>query len=125
VLDVEIRRSPNGGTTCRLDGELLASEAHVLRALHPVVGHGSSLLVDLRDVQSFDRVGLGALIGLLRLARRTTHRVELTGASPELRLELQREGIDRLYPLVPEVPKRPARIERRRPRSRVHGSARS
>ena len=105
MLDVAIHRShgpepAEGAIVCRLDGELVSSEASVIRALRGRLAHAKTLLVDLRGVKRFDRPGLGALLGVLRGAHPDAGRVRVCADQPALVRLLRAEGLDRLYPLV-------------------------
>jgi anti-anti-sigma factor len=107
VLDVAIHRghghgADDGAMVCRLDGELVSADALVIRALRGRLAHAKTLLVDLRGVRRFDRPGLGALLGVLRSAHPNGGRVRLCADQPALVRLLRAEGLDRLYPLVPE-----------------------
>ena len=107
MLDVAIHRSYGvasdpGAMVCRFDGALVSKEAPVVRALRGRLAHAKTLLVDLRGVDSFDRPGLGALVGVLRGAHPDSGRVKLCADQPALVRLLRAEGLDRLYPLVHE-----------------------
>jgi anti-anti-sigma factor len=107
MVDVAIHRSvgsamADGATVCQLRGELVSREASVVRALRGRLAHARTLLVDLRGVASFDRPGLGALVGVLRSAHPGTGRVRVCADQPALVKLLRAEGLDRLYPLVAE-----------------------
>jgi anti-anti-sigma factor len=104
MLDVAIHRclgeAAEGATLCRFDGELVSSEANVVRALRGRLAHATTLLVDLRGVDDFDRPGLGALVGVLRGAHPDSGRVRVCADQPALVKLMRAEGLDRLFQLV-------------------------
>jgi anti-anti-sigma factor len=102
MLDVAIRRSASATTVCRLDGELVSAQAPVIRALRGRLANAKNVLVDLRGVASFDRPGLGALVGVLRGAHPGSGRVKVCVDQPSLVRLLRSEGLDRLFSLVTE-----------------------
>jgi anti-anti-sigma factor len=100
MLDVAIHRSAAAATVCRLTGELVSAQTPVIRALRGRLANARTVLVDLRGVVSFDRPGLGALVGVLRGAHPGAGRVRVCADQPSLVRVFRSEGLDRLFPLV-------------------------
>src|SRR5947208_3483625 len=96
-LEVE-RLEGESVTLVRVQGVLdRFSCPHLKERLARAVEAGDTeLLVDLSGVESVDSSGLGALVGVLKLARRAGGDLRLTGASHRLATTIERLALDQL-----------------------------
>ncbi|PSB16598.1 anti-anti-sigma factor [filamentous cyanobacterium CCP1] len=64
----------------------------------------SSLLVDMRQVESLDSEGLMVLISTLTLAQRLNKQFGLFGISPSVRIVLELTQLDRVFEIFENLP---------------------
>jgi anti-anti-sigma factor len=100
VLDIQILPAATM-TVLRFDGELTTTGAAAVRAAAKRLRQGGRLVIDLGGVRGVDRPGLAALVALLVKAKAKARSVRVSGATPSMQDLLEREGIDRLFPLQP------------------------
>jgi len=71
---------------------------HLKQRLARAVEEGENeLVVDLSGVESVDSSGLGALVGVLKLARRAGGDLRIAGASQRLSTTIERLSLDQLF----------------------------
>jgi anti-anti-sigma factor len=100
MLDVAVQQHPGTVTLCRIEGELVAREAPILRRAGLRLARSESITIDLRGVTRLDSPGLAALAGLLRRARLVARRVDLRNVPPLVHARLRAAGFDRLVPIA-------------------------
>ena len=94
------RQTDEGHVDCELLGSVVAETAGTVRAMSDGLSVGSAVItLDLVGVDELDVSGLGALLGLVRLARRRSGKV-VVRASERTRGPLNRAGLTRLVELV-------------------------
>jgi len=100
MLDVAVLQHPGATTVCRINGELVAREAHVLRRAYQRLALTDRITIDLRGVTRLDSPGLAAFAGLLRRARQMAERVDVRNVPPAVLTRLRAAGFDRLVPMA-------------------------
>jgi anti-anti-sigma factor len=100
MLDVAVLQHPGTVTVCRINGELIAREAPVLRRACQRLGLTDRITIDLRGVTRLDSPGLAAFAGLLRRARQMARFVDVRNVPPVVLSRLRAAGFDRLVPMA-------------------------
>ena len=92
-------------TLVQLDGRLDAQTSSVLKAdLQDLVENGQrKIIVDLEQVPFIDSAGLVALVSGLRLARKESGSIVLSGVQPQAQAVFQLTTLDRVFSIHPTV----------------------
>ena len=99
---IEITQRPDSTVVCRPSGDLdfpgsLTFRHVIADLLRPKL----KLVIDLRDVQVVDAVGLSGLIGTVRRVRSVAGTARIVNANPRVRCLLRSVGAEQLVGLSP------------------------
>ena len=97
---IEITHSPDSTVVCRPSGDLdFPSSLTFRHVIADILRPKLKLVIDLRDVQVVDAVGLSGLIGTVRRVRSVAGTARIVNANPRLRCLLRSVGGEELVGL--------------------------
>ena len=112
-IDVPHHEPLSGTIVCRLEGELVASNAAQTRSVMTTLLIHDRVVLDLSGIPFIDSAGLGAVIGGIRRIREHGGRIVLSSCRPGVERLLRTVGLDRIVLLVHDLDEARAALDDR------------